>query len=181
LVTAGSNAQHTWQAGFLLDRYQITLRPEQSNRITLGQMRQVSAFIIRQASGRDFNLLFAAPDDQPFAYQALLLAGGGRLGFHPAALRFLIVQPPNWRATHWPAWTRRLTACAPQPPARFAAGLVWMLQATPSCQPSQPATGESPPLSHPWAPHQRGKGEGNMAERHHRHQVPRLPPAEVGL
>jgi 4-amino-4-deoxy-L-arabinose transferase-like glycosyltransferase len=141
-----SNVQHTWQAGFLLDRYQVTLQPEQSNQITLSQMRQVSAFILLQAGGRHFNLLFAAPDDQPFAYQALLLAGGAHLGFHPAALRFLIVQPADWRATRWPGWTRRLVACAP-PPQRFAAGLVWTLQGTLSCRPSQPATNDALPRS----------------------------------
>ena len=149
LALAGSNVQHTWQAGFMLDRYQITLQPEQSNRITLGQMRQVSAFIRQQAGGRHFNLLFAAPDDQPFAYQALLLAEGAHLGYHPATLRFLIVQPADWRPAHWPGWARSLAVCAPIPPRRFDAGLVWVLHGGDGCPAARPGTTDTPPHPRP--------------------------------
>lgn len=129
LVLAASNVQHTWQASFLLDRYQITLAPEQSNLITLQQMRELTTAIVQTAQGRRFNLLFAAPDDQPYAYQALLLGAGARLSFHSAPLRFLIVQPPDWRQAHWPSWVRVLAACAPSP-HRFAAALVWTVSST---------------------------------------------------
>ena len=148
LALAAGGVQHTWQAGFMLDRYQITLLPEQSNRITLGQMRQVSAFIRQQAGSQHFNLLFAAPDDQPFAYQALLLAEGAHLGFHPAALRFLIVQPADWRSAHWPGWVRELAACAPTPPRRFAAGRVWVLPSGGGCPTAKPGTTDTPPHPH---------------------------------
>jgi len=121
------NVQHTWQAGFLLDNFQITLAPERSNRITLGEMRQTAGAIVADAADRPFNLLFIAPDDQPFAYRALLLAMGGRLSLHPAGLRFLVVQPPNWRSAHWPPWARALTTCVGAPPTHFAAALVWTL------------------------------------------------------
>lgn len=153
LALAASNVAHTWQAGFLPDRYQITLQAGGSNRITLGQMRQVGQFILGEAGDRHFNLLFIAPDDQPFAYQALLLGGGGHLGFRPAALRFLVVQPPDWRMDRWPSWARRLALCGSAPPRRFAAALVWTLRGAATC-PVAPH-GRSPtrrPPSHP-APH----------------------------
>lgn len=145
LALAASGVQHTWQAGFMLDRYQITLQPEQSNRITLEQMRQVSAFIRQQAGGRHFNLLFAAPDDQPFAYQALLLAEGAHLGYHPATLRFLIVQPANWRPAHWPVWVRELAACTSTTPRRLPAGRVWVLRGGGGCPAAKPGTRDTPP------------------------------------
>lgn len=134
LALAASNVQHTWQAGFLLDRFQITIVPERSNRITLGQMRRVSAWIVRQAGTRNFNLLFIAPDDQPQAYETLLLAAGGHLSGHPARLRFLVVQPPDWRPDRWPAWARTLAFCSATPaPQRFAAALVWKLADPTAC------------------------------------------------
>jgi hypothetical protein len=141
LALGASNTVHTWQADFMLDRFQITLAPEGSNRITLGQMRQVSAFIIAQAAGRPFNLVFVAPDDQPEAYQTLLLAGGARLSFHHLRLRFLVVQPADWRPAHWPGGTRRLVACAGLPATRFDAALVWKLDTVGRCDgaPAGPA------------------------------------------
>ncbi|MGH2411917.1 MAG: hypothetical protein ACRDGS_16370, partial [Chloroflexota bacterium] len=124
---------HTWEAGFLLDKFQITLAPERSNRLTLGEMRPVAGAIVAAAVDQPFNLLFIAPDDQPFAYRALLLAMGGRLSLHPASVRFLVVQPPDWRLTYWPAWARDLAHCAGSPPTHFTAALVWTLPEHPAC------------------------------------------------
>jgi hypothetical protein len=138
LALGASNTVHTWQAGFLLDRFQITLAPERSNRITLGEMRQVSDFILAQGAGRRFNLVFVAPDDQPEAYQTLLLAAGARLSFHPMRLRFLVVQPADWRPAHWPKGTRRLVACAGEPATRFTAALVWKLDLMGGCKGARP-------------------------------------------
>jgi hypothetical protein len=140
LVLAASNTVHTWQAGFLLDRFQITLAPERSNRITLGEMRQVTAFIVAQAAGRPFNLVYVAPDDQPEAYQVLLLGAGARLSFHPARLHFLVVQPADWRPAHWPEGTRRLAACAGRPATRFVAALVWKLDNAGNCAEVRPGS-----------------------------------------
>ncbi len=139
LILAGSNVAHTWQASFLPDRFQITLRPDRSNLITLAQMRQVSAFIVLQAGGQRFNLLFTAPDDTVDAYSALLLAAGGHLSGHPAPLRFVVVQPPRWPAAQWPSWVRRLVACAGQAPERFTAALVWTARGATACPASHPA------------------------------------------
>lgn len=139
-----TNVHHTWEAGFLLDKFQITLIPERSNRITLGQMRRVSGAIVSAAADHPFNLLFIAPDDQPFAYRALLLAMGGRLSLHPTWLRFLVVQPPDWPPASWPAWARELAHCTAAPPQRFTAALVWTLHGHSSC--SAP---HSPSAVHP--------------------------------
>ena len=143
LALAASNTVHTWQAGFMLDRFQITLAPERSNRITLGQMRQVSAFIIAQAAGRPFNLVFVAPDDQPQAYQTLLLAGGARLSFHRTDLRFLVVQPADWQPAHWPEGTRLEVACAGVPATHFAAALVWKIADVGACSGAGPRAGRA--------------------------------------
>jgi hypothetical protein len=121
------NVRHTWAAGFLLDRYQITISPQSSNLITLGRMRQVSAFIKRQADGRAFNLLFTAPDDGPEAYTALLLSEGARVSGHHRPLRFLIVQPADWQASRWPSWVHVLTACGGARETHFTAARVWMI------------------------------------------------------
>jgi len=124
------NVQQTWAAGFLLDRYQITISPQGSNLITLAQMREVSAFIKRQADGRAFNLLFTAPDDGPQAYTALLLSEGARVSGHPRPIRFLIVQPANWQARRWPPWVRVLAACDGAQERHFTAARVWMIPGT---------------------------------------------------
>jgi hypothetical protein len=139
VALAVSNVAHTWQAGFLPDRYQITLLPNRSNQITLAQMRQVEAYIVRQASGRRFNLLFTAPDDSVEAYTALLLAAGGHLSGHLAPLGFVVVQPPTWPAAQWPGWVRSLTHCADAAPAQFAAALVWTVPDRADCTPARPA------------------------------------------
>jgi hypothetical protein len=73
------------------------------------------------------------------------LSAHARLSGHAATLRFLIVQPPSWDADDWPAWTRRLIACAMAPPAHFVAALVWTLPGAVRCPASRPATTENPP------------------------------------
>ncbi len=129
IALAFINVQHAWTANFLLDRYQITISPQSSNLITLGQMRKVGAFITRQADRRAFNLLFTAPDDGPEAYTALLLSDGARVSGHRRPLRFLIVQPADWQASRWPAWARGLVACRDARETRFTAAQVWMIPA----------------------------------------------------
>jgi hypothetical protein len=148
LALAASNVQHTWQAGFMPDRFQITLVPQRSNRITLGEMRQVSSLIVRQAAGRNFNLRFTAPDDGAEAYEALLLGAGGHLSGHPAALQFLVVQPPDWDARNWPPWARGLATCAGPSPIRFTAALVWTLHDAARCPAAQPPSRDNPPRHH---------------------------------
>jgi 4-amino-4-deoxy-L-arabinose transferase-like glycosyltransferase len=133
IALAVVNAQQTWAARFLLDRHQITIAPQRSNLITLGQMREVSTFVVLQANGKPFNLLFTAPDDSPEAYTALLLSEGGRLSGHRAALRFLIVQPADWSAAHWPAWARALAACRGARQSRFTAARLWIIPPTVAC------------------------------------------------
>jgi 4-amino-4-deoxy-L-arabinose transferase-like glycosyltransferase len=145
LGLGAANVQHTWQAGSLLDNFQITLAPERSNRMTLDEMRQVAGAIVSTAANQPFNLLFIAPDDQPFAYRALLLAMGGRLSLHPARLRFLVVQPPDWRRVYWPAWARHLAPCAGSPPMHFTAALVWILHGQSSCSTSHGVMPHNPP------------------------------------
>jgi hypothetical protein len=145
LALAASNVAHTWQAGFLPDRYQVMLRPDRSNQIALAQMRQVGAYIIRQAADQRFNVLFTAPDDTVDAYAALLLGAGGHLSGHPAPLRFVVVQPPTWPAARWPGWVRRLTACAGVAPAGFAAALVWTVRGPAACPSVRPALADNPP------------------------------------
>jgi hypothetical protein len=98
-------------------------------------MRPVADAIARQAAGRRFNLRFIAPDDTPDAYEALLLAHGAHVSPHRAPLRFLVVQPPDWRPARWPRWAQQMAACAGVPPRRFAAALVWQLHGAPACPP----------------------------------------------
>jgi hypothetical protein len=127
IALAVVNVRQTWEARFLLDRYQITIAPQRSNLITLGEMRQVSAFVAKQSGGKPFNLLFTAPDDGPEAYTALLLAEGARVSGHPQPLRVLIVQPADWLPAHWPPWARALAACQDARETSFSAARVWII------------------------------------------------------
>lgn len=149
VVLAAVNVRQTWQAGFLPDRYQISLEPHRSNRITLGQMRAVRDDILAEAAGQPFTLSLIAQDDAPFAYQALLLARGGHLSMQPTALLFLVIQPPDLPREQWPAWSKALVVCPGTPHRIFAAAQIWTVRRPGGCAglpgPVEPAVAESPP------------------------------------